>query len=496
VNFWYDLINRASLGSTKLPLKASELPTDVCGDYDLVDGEDAEENFLKYSSLIYQFRQSGTRPLNLTSIGHGAAENEDKPYCSSHANNALSSVIAEEMPQLIELWLRLCVTKHQLAHPEMIPLLLDIGQKKKEFRKFVTGVCGKRGEWLASINPRWSFSSVQEDRKTLWETGTFDARKDLLRDLRIDNPEMAMEFLQLTWSSEGANEKTAFLEILKKNLSPSEVIWLEGLKEKGQKVNSAILDLLKSIPTSTIIKEYVSILKNIVRLKTGKALLGMINKTSLAIDDTFSFPDSIFKTGIDKLSSDKNITDHQYIVSQLTASVPPSFFNEHLQLDTKIIIDYFKKEKDGFYLQALASASIRYKELQWVRALLDQCGDLLQGSTLVMLIDLLPGAEKDSRALQFIREKPTEIIQLMIHSEHEWSVELSKAILKYTAGEIYQFNRGFYRPASILIPVSLIDSLESFTPAEEQKKVYWKNQADEIVRLLAIKKQILQSFNA
>ena len=75
-------------------------------------------------------------------------------------------------------------------------------------------------------------------------------------------------------------------------------------------------------------------------------------------------------------------------------------------------------------------------------------------------------------------------------------MDLAKAILKFTASEIYQYNKHFYRQAAALIPVSILDQLDSFTPGEEQKKPYWQTQRDELARLLTIKQQILQSFNA
>ena len=84
----------------------------------------------------------------------------------------------------------------------------------------------------------------------------------------------------------------------------------------------------------------------------------------------------------------------------------------------------------------------------------------------------------------------------MIDQGEEWNMDLAKLILQYTANEVYSYNRTFYRQAAPLIPVAILDLLDSFTPTEEQKKVYWKNQSDELARLLTIKQQTLQSFTA
>ena len=84
----------------------------------------------------------------------------------------------------------------------------------------------------------------------------------------------------------------------------------------------------------------------------------------------------------------------------------------------------------------------------------------------------------------------------MAETEKEWSFDLSKTILKHTADEVYQYNKNFYKTAAALVPVEILDQLDSFTPDIEQKKAYWKNQRDELARLLTIKQQTLQSFNS
>src|SRR5690606_1987159 len=123
----------------------------------------------------------------------------------------------------------------------------------------------------------------------------------------------------------------AFLEIMKTNISAMDLQWLESLREKSQRVNAAILELLKLIPSSSIVQEYIQTLSACISIKTGKALLGMINKIEIAIDESFDFPESIFKTGIENLSSNKNISDAKNTIAQLLMSVPPSFLNDYLQ---------------------------------------------------------------------------------------------------------------------------------------------------------------------
>jgi hypothetical protein len=497
MKLWEDIINKATLGSGKLALKSSDIPAVIAQEYDLSDSHDPEEDFLRFSSVIYQYRQAGSLPMRLHNFVQVESEQEIKPYCSAKANGVLKTILEEDLFPFLKLWLRLCASKELCVAPELIPELLDIALRKKEFRRLILEVCGKRGEWLCKLNPQWKFSSTSIDSAVIWETGNPEERKEVLRDLRATHPEEALELLKKTWPSEGANEKLTYLEILRMNLSSVDLSWLESLKEKGQKVNAAILDLIKSIPSSSLVQEYSSLLKKAVNIKKGKTLLGMINKTSLDITDSLSIPDAVFKSGIEKLSSDKNVSDNQYILAQLVSSVPPSFWNDHLQLSNEAIIQLFQKEKQtAFYIPALAIASIKFKDINWIKSILNHGDDIIINSSIAPLMNVLSGIDRDAYALKFFKANPQAILSVMIDHDEEWSMDLSKTILQYTANEVYSYNRSFYRPAATLIPVAILDLLDSFNPVEEQKKVYWKTQSDELARLLTIKQQTLQSFSA
>jgi hypothetical protein len=492
MKFWEDIVSKAILGSSKQHLQMSDIPELITQEFELNDTQDPEEDFLRFSSLAYQFRQGGSRSLNFSNTQQAETEEETKPYCSSLATNILKTILEEEHYPLLELWLLRCSARKLCVPPEIIPALLDIAVNRKELRKLILQVSGKRGEWLCRLNSSWNFNTSGSD----WETGKAEERKELLRNLREQNPGAALELLKTTWASEGANEKVTFLEILSINLSSDDLSWLEGLKEKGQKVNSAIHDLLTSIPTSGAVRSYWSVLKDAVNVKPGKALLGMISKTTLEIRESIEVPEIIFKSGIEKLSSDKNISDHQHILRQLISAVPPSTWNDHLQLSTDAVLALFKKEKETtIYIPALALAAAKFKDNSWAKSILEHVGESLDSISIVTLLSTLPGADCEIYARKLVKERP-EIIQFMANQKQEWSMELAKMILNCTAREIYAYNKSFYRSVVTLIPVEILTVLDSFEPAEEQKKIYWKNQSVELARLLTIKQQTLQSFTA
>ena len=497
MKIWEDIVNNAMLGTTKLPLRAADLPATITEQVEVSDTPDAEEDFLRFGSLMYQYRQSGCVPLDLRSAVLSAAEAEIKPYCHANATVVLRTILSEEHHALLKLWLTQCDLAHKCAEPECVPALLDISIGKKELRPLILSVCGKRGEWLGRLNPQWNFSAPEADAQTVWQTGRAEERKDLLKSLRAQQPAAALELLQSSWDTESANEKVSFLEILTTGLSEHDLAWLEGLKEKGQKVNNAMQDLIKRIPASQPVQAYMAILKEAVSVKNSKALLGMLAKTTIEVNEKIAFPKGIFKSGIEKLSTDKHVSDAQYILVQLIAFVPPSFWNDHLKETPEALIKLFQKEKKtALYVPAMALAAIKFRDNVWAQALVDHGDEEILESALVSLIGSLPAKDRDRCALRFIKKRPQELINMLTDFDDEWSHDLAKGVLSFTSQDVYAYNKTFYRTVVKNIPVAMLKELESFMPSEEQKKAYWRNQSNELSGVLTLKQQILQSFSS
>src|SRR5882762_1769686 len=138
---WETIVNNAMLGTTKLPLRAADLPEAITEQVEVSDTPDAEEDFLRFGSLVYQYRQSGCVPLNIQSAVLSAAEAEIKPYCHASSTAVLRTILSEEHYALLKLWLTQCELVHKCAEPECVPALLDISVGKKELRSLILSVC-------------------------------------------------------------------------------------------------------------------------------------------------------------------------------------------------------------------------------------------------------------------------------------------------------------------------------------------------------------------
>jgi len=205
-----------------------------------------------------------------------------------------------------------------------------------------------------------------------------------------------------------------------------------------------------------------------------------------------SIPDSIFKSGIEKLSSQKNTSDESFILYQLIGYIPPAFWARHLNCSPAEVIELFKRSDEGKRMfPALGLAVGRFRSADWVTHFINE-----ERSFYSDMIPLLDKKEREKYLMRFIGvDTMTEMaIQLATKEEEEWGIDLAKAIFRQTAKKPYQYNRSFYNQHIDLIPVHIVGELERFTP-EENLRTMWSNMSEYIIKLITLKIQIIKAFN-
>ncbi|WP_205511646.1 DUF5691 domain-containing protein [Longitalea arenae] len=480
---WEQIINTALLGTDKRTLAISEWPPELAAVAAQLQASvtDREDLFLQTAALAFNYRQCGAKPLQKEGLSITKAQLEEKQYCSPLALQTLKDIFDSESISLLQFWLQLCEAKGRIVTPEFVPELLNLGIPQKKLQNLVAACCGKRGEWLARFNPEWNFSTATTDTE-LWQTGSIEQRKGVLEELRKTDATTAREWVLQTWAQEDAATKVEFLLILANNVNEGDIAFLESLsKEKSKKVRDLALWLLKQIPGSPIVQQYQQVLQKTVT----------IGKKGLQIKLPAGLDESIFKTGIDKLSNSKEFTDEEFIVMQLMQSVPPLFWENRLNSTPDLIIRTMQKDATNKkFLPALVQAVVAFKDQRWATA-------FMQNSQVfyIDIIPLLPVKEQEFYSIKFIDQFAENIIEHAIKREDTWSIDLTRAIFIHTARSVYQYNRSFYSRYIHCIPVGIVTELEKCAPPEEYLATTWRNTGEYITRLLELKKQTIQSFN-
>lgn len=492
---WNNVINAALLGTEKRSLKETDMDVAFAESLTVVAEQtiDKEEAFLQLAALAYNFRQCGYSPMHKETVTIATAGVEERLYASQLAHAVLADVIETGSISLLRFWLEGCVGANKIVQPEALPTLLNASVKTKSLQRLITACCGKRGEWLQQFKEEWQWYKNKSDNE-VWQTGTLSQRKEFLTQLRKVDPAKGQEAIGQTWPQESAAAKVDLLEAFATNASAEDVAWLEEMQnEKSTKVKEAALSILKTIPTSNIVQRYWNILQQSIRLVISKGLLGIGTKTSLDVKLVEVDP-AIFKSGIEKVSGQKGVSDELFILQQLIAYVPPSQWEVQFGLTKEKIIALFaKEEKYNAFVTALGQAAIRFREADWLRAIIEADANFFH----IKAFPVLPQNEAEVYAVKFMsqNDKAGIILRHLDKFQHEWSIEFSKAVLRFTAKNPYQYHRGFYNDIAAFLPIPLAGELEKCTPKEDSLRDMWSTQSEYIIKLLTLKLQTLKAFN-
>ena len=454
------------------------------------NSSDKEEQFLQLTAVASNFRQSGTIALQKTDVTSEVAPAEILPYCSDTAFQLLKDILDEENIPLLSLWLASCQEKKQVVQPVMIPQLFAKAVQHKSLRTQILLCTGNRGMWLSQFNKDWNFGTgvtIEE----LWQTGTTEQRKQVLQQLRLTDTPKATEWLQQTWKQESANNKAEFLKIIAPTVGEEDVEWLESLlADKSQKVKDELLQALKRIPSSAIIQQYWQIMQQAISITIEKTMLGLSSKKVVQVHLPEVIDEAIFKSGIEKLSGQKNITDEAFILYQLAGFIPPHFWEAYLQETPENIIALLRKNDQGKELiPAIGLAAGRFKNKEWARQFLQD-----KDKFYPELLPLITNEEREKYLLVHFDKVPEMAINFLSNTNEELSMALTKKILQHTIKNIYQYNRSFYNQNIHLFPVALANELDAFVPTEEYHKSTWDNMKDHIRKLLNLKQQTIHTF--
>lgn len=491
MELWQNMLDTALLGTDKRQTSAEHFPPELAAAVALIGNTDREEQFLQTAALAFNYRQCGVTPLQKEGVSIDKVEAEERAYCSALSMRVLNDILSAESIPLLSLWLQQCGVKEQVVQPDLLPEILTVGEQYKKLQPSIATCAGKRGVWLSKFNPAWRFSTTATD-KELWETGTPEQRKVVLAQERSTNPDEARAWLQETWTQEDANTKTDLLTLLVTNIGEADIAFLESLStEKSKKVKDEALKLLKQIPGSAIIQQYWQVVKQSITLQKEKALLGMLHKKSLHIQLTVT-DENIFKTGIEKLSSQKNVTDDQFILYQLICFIPPHLWESHFELLPGEIVDLLKKDKEGVrFLPAIGQAAGRFKNATWARLFTDD-----ENKFYPDLIPLLPRQDREKYLVMHFGKVADMIIQYLTQEEEEWSLPLTRLVIQQAANNPYQYNRAFFNQHIQRIPAAIVRELDNYKTAVDYQQNIWNNISTYITQLIQLKTQTLQSFNA
>ena len=165
----------------------------------------AKGALLRAAGVVALWRRAGRRLADDPQSPPPPCEPDAAPGCGRLARQHLALLLQGHDSELLPEWLEALGATGRRVPEEWLPALLDAGAKQTALRPALLPVLGQRGRWLARHNSDWSYAVGTID-ETIWQTGRFEERLALLRQLRAFQPERGRENC---WPRPGARSWSA-----------------------------------------------------------------------------------------------------------------------------------------------------------------------------------------------------------------------------------------------------------------------------------------------
>ena len=492
---WRELVTCALLGTER------QAPS-VTGDEDALgqvlgrlDEGDREGTLLRAAGVMALWRRAGQQLADDPQSPPPPCEPDAVPTCGRLARQHLALLLQGQASELLPEWLEVLGATGRRVPEEWLPALLDVGAKQTALRPALLPVLGQRGRWLARHHPAWSYA-VEIVDETIWQTGRFEERLALLRQLRATQPEQGWKLLAATWGEELVRHRREFIQALATGLNLADEPLLEtALDDRNGEVARTAADLLARLSESRLSREMTARALRLVRLQSA-GLLKLLKRDRLEADLPEDEP-ALRRDGIADPPSSVKLGEKAWRLSQIVGATPPAIWSREWRRTPAEIL---AASRDCEWRQALLDgwvlAAQRHRDADWAETLLPLHPD--HATLTAALADVLPPPRFEAYLLTLLHESSgggrASALVVLSHVERHWSVELSRAVLEQVCQRIRQDKqpdwwlahalRGFAR----WLPPEYSEEATVGWPTESKQWPQWENAVNDFLDRLRFRR--------
>lgn len=375
-----DAFTRAAIaGTSRETPPASGLPTDDL--FEDVAGKSLERDLLLRAGMHAVYRAAGRRAETRVRAP-GPAPEETLAVCSAKAAEILRQLLAARRDAILrEALERLRLAGLRLPHV-LLPAVLDVQQT--ELRPAVAAVLGKRGRWLAGLNPSWRWAVTtggsEEVEETVWEEGASEERLAALRRIRRQDPGRGLGWVEEVWKSEKAEARTAMVEALVNGLSSADETFFErALDDRSVRVREAAVALLARIPGGAYAKRAMARADAVVVDYEPPAGLLRRRRAGRLVVKPPEHPDAGWRR--DLPGSEKppqGVGEQAWRISHALATVPPGYWEERFGVGPSGLVAAARGEWEAALLAGWCRAAGLHGAESWALPLWRRCYELFE----------------------------------------------------------------------------------------------------------------------
>ncbi len=398
---------------------------------------DGPAYLLQAASVLSVYDRAGRRPSAAPGELPNQCDDDTAPACSFRSGQQLARILYGEFGFLLDEWCTLAAKRGVRVPDELLPPLLDrCASNRDEVRIEWTTVLGRRGAWLAALNPDWNavLPSPADDPQAIWQTGEKKERVLLIRRLRASDAGGARELVARTWEKESGDDRADIVHALAIGLSPEDEAFLEAALDDGRKpVRQAAVDLLARLATSAFCTRMTARATSLITLGLQKRILRGSNlRLEVALPDK---PDkALLRDGVENKRSG-SMGERAHVLCQIVAATPLTAWEACGAPPAEIIAVAAESEWREPLLHGWARAAARQNSTPWaepvLRTRLESSDDFdpEEAQQLVQALDptgrerILAGVLREPR-IALSRSMP-----LLECCDHSWSTAFSRAAL-------------------------------------------------------------------
>ncbi|GAB4208954.1 MAG: DUF5691 domain-containing protein [Roseiflexaceae bacterium] len=525
LDLWEEVVAAATLGTERRAFTPPQAEGPLGAALGRLDPSDQEGALLGAATTLAFYRLTGALAAEAPQGGTVALpEAQDRPECSHQAAQHLHAILnSDQRRELLPEWLEVAGKAGLRVPTADLPELLDLGRGQASLRPLIRTVIGLRGAWLAAQNPDWDYARAAEligrpgedgaaqpvDVKARWETGSRAARHALLETLRAADPEAARALVESTWTTERAEDRTAFAERLLPGLSMADEPFLEAaLDDRSKEVRRVAAGLLARLPESRLVARMTERLQPLLRWIPGESakLLGLKparpSQLEVALPEVCDKP--MVRDGIDpKVPAQRTkLGERAWWLMQMLSVVPPATWStawgaSPAQVLTAVVNHDWKETLVGGWL----SATLTHNDADWAEALLRVATDRAD------LIDALPPARQEALLIDKLSGNVVPLHQhpvlaLLRRYNRPWSLPLARAFLRalyrhmceWTSHGDWAVHNGLQYDFVLRLPPELVREIADGWPTDSGARERWQPSVDRLLITLQFRHDMLAAL--
>lgn len=371
--------------------------------------EPVEKALLQTVGVLGTCQLAGFLPAKAEKIPAPAAEDvspEDSRV------DLFTSILTDGPERLqAEAFIKLAAAGRQMPH-RLLPRALECGRRSVALRPSLLRVLGRRGEWLAAQNESWAYAigggGTENLSGDVWQHGSLDQRRLYLVQMRARDAAKARELVREAMTSEGAKERTAFIECLATGLTIDDQDLLEAtLADKSKEARQIAARLLSMLPDSRYAQRMAGFLAPLLK-QEKKFLRG----TTVTLEAPTAFQ-AAWKADLIEEAKPKGLGmgERAWWLFQIVCSVPLSWWEAQTGMNPAECLAWAQKSdwKDAL-LQGWAEAQVTQRRVEWAEAFLGISLPPNGPLTVFDLLDTLPPALRETHFLKLLTDNDAKMI--------------------------------------------------------------------------------------